>query len=231
MSAYIPHHVAIIPDGNRRWARAHGLPTFEGHREGLNVAIEISKYIRELGVHTLTFWAFSTENWNRTKNEIAYLMRLYEAMLDKFRSEALKDNVRIIHLGRKDRIPKSLLKKIDDIEEKTKNNTRHILNIALDYGGHDEILRAIKRINDERITNNELTEVDFEKYLDTSGQPYPSPDLVIRTSGEMRTSGLMIWHAAYSELFFLKKHFPDLNEKDIDAAIREFSKRQRRFGK
>ena len=227
----LPDHIAIIPDGNRRWARKHGLPTLEGHRKGFDVGVKIARYIRSLGIHTLTVWAFSTENFNRTQEEVSYLMRLYEKMLDKFLSEALKDNVRIIHLGRKDRIPKSLLKKIEDVEQKTRDNTKYILNIALDYGGRDEVLRAIRKLNDERITNNQLTEMTFENFLDTTGQPYPNPDLIIRTSGEMRTSGLMIWQAAYAEFYFLQKHFPDLIEKDIDNALEEFAKRQRRFGK
>ena len=231
MRSLLPSHIAIIPDGNRRWAREHGLPTLEGHRRGFETGVEIARYIRNLGVHTLTVWAFSTENWSRKKEEVSYLMRLYEKMLDKFLSEALKDSVRIIHLGRKDRIPKSLLKKIESVEQKTRDNTKYILNIALDYGGRDEVLRAIKKLNDERITNDQLTEMAFDNYLDTAGQPYPNPDLIIRTSGEMRVSGLMIWQAAYAELYFLKKHFPELTEKDIDAALIEFTKRQRRFGK
>lgn len=227
----LPNHIAIIPDGNRRWARTHGLSSFEGHRKGFEVSLKISKYIRSRGVHTLTFWAFSTENWKRTKEEIGYLMRLYAQMTDRYLKDALKENIKVVHLGRKDRIPNFLLKKIINIEEKTKNNTKNILNIALDYGGRDEVIRAINRMIDERRTNNQLTEMDFENFLDTAAQPYPSPDLIIRTSGEMRTSGLMIWQAAYSELYFLQKHLPDLNEKDIDAAISEFAQRQRRFGK
>ena len=232
MNNSLPSHIAIIPDGNRRWARARGLPTLEGHRKGFEVGVKISKYIRSLGVHTLTIWAFSTENWNRSKDEISYLMKLYEAMLDKFLSEALRDSISIIHLGRKDRLPASLLKKIENVEQKTKDNTRHILNVALDYGGRDEVMRAINRMNsEERIINNELSAGALENYLDTAGQPFPNPDLIIRTSGEMRTSGLMIWQAAYSEYYFLEKHFPDLREKDIDEAIEEYSSRQRRFGK
>ena len=227
----LPNHIAIIPDGNRRWAREHGLPTLEGHRKGFNVGVKIARYIRSLGIHTLTVWAFSTENFNRTQEEVSYLMRLYEKMLDKFLSEALKDNVRIIHLGRKDRIPKSLLKKIENVEQKTRDNTKYILNIALDYGGRDEVLRAIKKIGNWKLEIGNLTEENFPKFLDTAGQPYPDPDLIIRTSGEMRTSGLMIWQAAYSEYYFLDKHFPDLTEKDIDNALEEFAKRQRRFGK
>src|SRR3989344_3994514 len=197
MNIVTPNHIAIIPDGNRRWAREHKLPTLEGHRRGFDVGLKIGRKIRSLGVNTTTFWAFSTENWNRTPEEINYLMKLYELFVDKNLKEALKEKIRIIHIGRKDRIPKSLLKKIT-------NNKFLISN---------------------------LSEENFNKFLDTKDQPYPNPDLIIRTSGEQRTSGLMIWQAAYAEYVFLNKHFPDLKDIDIDYAVQEYSRRQRRFGK
>lgn len=226
----IPNHVAIIPDGNRRWAKARNLPTFEGHRRGFDTATKISRYLRLRGVHTLTFWAFSTENWKRSRDETSYLMDLYAIMIDKYLSEAIRDDIRIVHLGRKDRIPESLCKKIEDAQEKTKNNSKHVLNVALDYGGPDEIIRSIKRIYDLRFKIDDLDENNFSQFLDTHDQPYPNPDLIIRTSGEMRTSGLMIWQAAYAEYIFLEKHFPDIIEKDIDYALQEYDLRQRRFG-
>ena len=231
----VPNHMAIIPDGNRRWAKANGLPTLEGHRRGFEAARKIVKYSRTVGIHTMTLWAFSTENWKRTKEEVGYLMRLYAEMTDNYLDEAISDEVKIVHLGRKDRIPPYLLKKIQKAEEKTKNYTKNILNIALDYGGRDEILRTITKIHNsirqpaDKI--QDLTMEEFENFLDTAGQPYPNPDLVIRTSGEHRTSGLMIWQAAYAEYIFLDKHFPDMDERDIDFAIEEFARRQRRFGK
>jgi len=225
----IPNHVAIIPDGNRRWAKEHGLPSFEGHRKGFDVAVKIGKKIRSLGVHTMTMWAFSTENWNRSKEEVAYLMKMYETFIERNLKQALKEKIRIIHLGRKDRISKKLLEKIQDSEEKTKNFKNYILNIALDYGGQDEVIRGIKKISRQNINN--LTIEQFNNYLDTANQPYPNPDLIIRTSGEQRTSGLMIWQAAYAEYIFLQKHFPDVNDKDIENAIEEYSRRQRRYGK
>lgn len=227
----LPNHIVIIPDGNRRWAKEHGLPKFEGHRRGFDTGIKIARYLRELKIHTFTMWAFSTENWKRTKDEVGYLMRLYSEMTDKLLGEAVRDNVRMVHLGREDRLPDFLLKKVKNAEEKTKKNKAYVLNIALDYGGRDEVIRAINRMIDERRTNNQLTEMDFENFLDTAGQPYPNPDLIIRTSGEMRTSGFMPWQAAYAEYIFLEKHFPDLTEKDIDLAIEEYARRQRRFGK
>lgn len=227
--SHIPNHIAIIPDGNRRWAKEHGLPSLEGHRRGFDVAIKIGRKIRSMGVYTMTMWAFSTENWNRSKEEVAYLMKMYETFIERNLKQALKEKIRIIHLGRKDRISKKLLEKIQDSEEKTKNFKNYILNIALDYGGQDEVIRGIKKISRQNINN--LTIEQFNNYLDTANQPYPNPDLIIRTSGEQRTSGLMIWQAAYAEYIFLQKHFPDVNDKDIENAIEEYSRRQRRFGK
>lgn len=231
MHILIPNHIAIIPDGNRRWAREHNLPTLEGHRRGFNVAIKIGRKIRSLGIHTLTMWAFSTENWDRSQKEIDYLMRLYEGFVERNLKEAIKEKIRIIRLGRKDRIPKTLLKKIISSEEKTKDFKKYILNIALDYGGRDEIIRAIHRVSQLNNSLNNLTIEQFNNFLDTQNQPYPYPDLVIRTSGEQRTSGLMIWQAAYSEYIFLNKNFPDVKDEDIEFAIQEYSRRQRRFGK
>jgi len=223
----IPNHIAIIPDGNRRWAKERKLPSLEGHRRGFDVGIKIGKKIRSLGIHTTTFWAFSTENWNRSQKEIAYLMELYETFFEKNLKEALKEKIRIVHLGRKDRIPKKLLKSIENAEEKTKNFKDYVLNIALDYGGRDEIIRTIEKIKSKM----ELSEKNFSQFLDTANQPYPNPDLIIRTSGEQRTSGLMIWQAAYAEYIFLKKHFPDVTDEDVEWCINEYSQRQRRFGK
>ena len=227
----IPNHIAIIPDGNRRWAKDRGLPSLEGHRRGFDVAVKIGRKIRSLGVHTMTMWAFSTENWNRSIEEVSYLMKMYELFIERNLKEAMREKIRIIHLGRKDRISKKLLERIQNSEEKTKNFKNYILNIALDYGGRDEVIRAIKKMENDKRKMQNLTEDNLNKYLDTADQPYPNPDLIIRTSGEQRTSGLMIWQAAYAEYIFLEKHFPDLNEKDIELAIEEYSRRQRRFGK
>jgi undecaprenyl diphosphate synthase len=225
----IPHHVAIIPDGNRRWAKEHRLPSLEGHRRGFDVAIKIGRKLRSVGIHTTTMWAFSTENWNRTDEEVSYLMKMYENFIEKNLKEAMKEKIRIIHLGRKDRISKKLLERIQNSEEKTKDFKNYILNIALDYGGQDEVIRAIHKLHKQNIDN--ITIEQFNNYLDTASQPYPNPDLIIRTSGEQRTSGLLIWQAAYAEYVFLKKHFPDVTDEDIEESIGEYSARQRRFGK
>ncbi len=227
----IPNHIAIIPDGNRRWAKSHNLPTLEGHRRGFDVAIKIGRKIRSLGVNTLTMWAFSTENWNRTEEEVSYLMKMYEIFIEKNLKEALKEKIRIIHLGRKDRIPKKLLEKIQNSEEKTKLFDKYILNIALDYGGRDEVIRTINKVLGMKYKVLSINEDNFNDFLDTKNQPHPNPDLIIRTGGEMRTSGLMIWQAAYAEYIFFSKYFPDLNNEDIENAISEYSRRQRRFGR
>lgn len=234
----IPHHVAIIPDGNRRWARKRGLPAFEGHRRGFDSLVAVSREARKMGIKILTIWGFSTENWKRTKKEVGYLMKLYARMIDQFLFEAKKDKVKIIHLGRKDRIPASLRRKIEQAEKETAGNQRYILNIALDYGGRDEICRAIARMLHLRGVSSRrrpasgwraTSEVSLTRCLDTAGQP--DPDLIIRTSGEQRLSGFLLWQAAYSELYFSRKHLPDFNPKEFRKAIEKYARRQRRFGK
>lgn len=224
MTKNIPNHVAIIPDGNRRWAKERGLPTFEGHRKGFQTLVNIAKKSRELGIKILTVWAFSTENWKRSSGEIDYLMNLYDIMLEKYFKEALKEKIRVIHLGRKDRINKTLKNKIINIEEKTKNFTQHYLCIGLDYGGRDEIIRATKK-------GSNLSEVNFSQFLDTKDLPYPNPDLIIRTGGEQRLSGFLLWQSQYSELMFIKKYLPDFGPEDFEKCISSFVRRQRRFGK
>jgi len=241
----VPKHVAIIPDGNRRWAKNKGLPTLEGHRRGFDAANADIRKSRELGIHTMTLWAFSTENWNRSKEEVDYLMNLYEVNIEDNLKEAKKQGARIIHLGRKERIPATLREKIIKAEEETKDLTNHVLNIALDYGGHDELLRAMEKmhkdIEEGKITIADIkTEVGkyngkypyylFKNYLDTKDQPNPYPDLIIRTSGEQRLSGYLSWQAAYSELYFTQLHMPDFGPEEFVKAMEDFSSRNRRFG-
>lgn len=226
-----PYHVAIILDGNRRWAKEHGLPTFEGHRRGFKKVVAICKEARKLGIHTITLWGFSTENWQRSEKEVDYLMKFFETMIDAYLKEAQREKIRIIHLGRKERLPKSLLQKIKKAEEKTKENKRYILNIALDYGGRDEIIRAIKKMSPVTCHLSHVTEKKFSQFLDTANQPYPNPDLIIRTSGEQRISGLFIWQAAYAEFYFEPCHLPDFTPAKFRKAIQEYSQRKRRFGK
>jgi len=220
MKTDIPNHVAVIPDGNRRWATERGKTTYEGHKKGFEELIKIAKKARDLGIKVFTVWAFSTENWKRSPEEISYLMKLFEVMLDKYLNEALKDKVRIIHLGRKDRINENLRNKIIDAENKTKTFNKHYLCIGLDYGGRDEIDRAVSKGKN-----------DFVQHLDTKDLPFPDPDLIIRTGGEQRLSGFLLWQSQYSELIFEKKYLPDYSDDDFEETIKEFSERQRRFGK
>jgi len=226
----LPNHLAIIPDGNRRWARLHGFPTVKGHQKGFEALLAITKQARKWGIHTVTIWVFSTENWKRNKEEVSYLMKIEEEMLKKYLPEAQNEGVRIVHLGRKDRIPKSFANMLTKIEKETAANTHYVLNIAVDYGGRDEIIRAIKKIQSLKSKVQGMTEEEFANFLDTADQPYPYPDLLIRTSGEMRTSGLLPWQMAYTEFYFIKKHLPDCTVEDLKKAILEYSRRRRRFG-
>lgn len=241
----IPNHIAIIPDGNRRWAKNKGLPTLMGHKKGFDTANEDIKKAREMGVHTMTLWAFSTENWNRSKEEIDYLMKLYEENIESNLKEAKKTETKIVHLGRKDRIPNSLREKIIKAEMETADFNKHVLNIALDYGGHDELLRAAEKmvedIKSNKIAiedikkemgkyNNKYPYYMFKNYLDTKDQLYPYPDLLIRTSGEQRLSGFLSWQIAYTELYFTNLHMPDFGPEELVKAIEFYSTRNRRFG-
>ena len=226
----VPDHLGIIPDGNRRWARARGLYTLEGHRKGFERAVELSRAARNLGIHTITLWGFSTENWDRSKEEVNYLMKLYEKLVDDYLKEAQKDNIKIVHLGRKDRIPKFLFNKLNYAEELTKENKKYIMNIAIDYGGQDDIVRATREIIKKGIKPEKITKELFEKYLDTKDQPYPYLDLIIRSSGEQRTSGFLLWQSAYSETYWLDCHFPDFSPEKLKEILLDYSRRRRRFG-
>src|SRR4030066_2442142 len=226
----VPDHVVIIPDGNRRWARARGLHTLQGHKKGFETAVILGRTAREWGIHTVTLWGFSTGNWDREQKEVSYLMKLYGKLVDNYLDEAIQNEVRIYHLGRKDRLPKVLLKKLDYAEEKTKNFDKYIMNIAIDYGGRDEIVRAVKRMIKDGIKEEDVNEQMFSNYLDTRNQPYPNVDLMIRTSGEQRTSGCMLWQSEYNEYYFADCHFPDFGPEKFKEAILDYSRRRRRFG-
>lgn len=226
----VPNHIAIIPDGNRRWARARGLYTLEGHKRGFDAAVKVCRVARGWGVHTVTLWGFSTENWDRSEEEINYLMKLYHKLLNDFLEEAKENQVRIYHLGRKDRLPKSLIKRISEVELETSKYSKYIMNIALDYGGHDEIIRSVQNIIKEKIKPEDVTKELVERYTDTHGQPYPYVDLMIRTSGEQRISGFMLWNSPYTEYHFDNDHFPDFTPEKLKSAILDFSRRRRRFG-
>jgi len=219
-----PKHIAIICDGNRRWAKERNLPSFEGHKKGFENIKKLSKKGKELGVSIMTFWVFSTENWKRAVDEVGYLMKLAEDVIEVQMKEAIEEETRIVHIGRKDRIPDGLRKKIENAEEKTKQFSKYYFVIALDYGGHDEIERAVKKMD-----GSQTEQID--NYLDTKILPYPNPDLIIRPGGEERLSGFMTWQAAYSEYYFSDLYFPEFGPEALVESIKEFSERKRRFGK
>jgi undecaprenyl diphosphate synthase len=226
----VPDHIAIILDGNRRWARAKGIPTLEGHKAGFEAGMKIAQAARDWGVHTFTVWGLSTENWDRSPKELAYLMKLYWKMVSEVEKEAKKDDIRFVHLGRKDRIPKSLALYIKSLEDKTRNNKTHVFNAAIDYGGRDEIVRATKKIIKDGVNADDLDEKLFGTYLDTGDQPYPNVDLFIRTSGEQRTSGFLPWQLNYAEFCWEIDHLPDMTPEKLRDIIVDYSRRRRRFG-
>jgi undecaprenyl diphosphate synthase len=224
----IPNHLAIIPDGNRRWAKERGLPTLEGHKKGAEAFVELAKASRKKGIHTLTGWAFSTENWERDITEVRYLMDLFKALIIPNEKLAHEDKVCIRMFGRRDRLPSDLLKEIERVEQDTKDYTNYDLNICLDYGGQNEIIRTVNKLLGEG--KKSITEKEFEQYLDSAGQTYPNPDLLIRTSGEQRTSGLMPYQMVYAELYFEPEPMPEFNEEKLDKALESYANRDRRFG-
>lgn len=226
----VPHHVGIIIDGNRRWAKENGLPTLEGHRQGLEKVKEVGRWCWDRGVRILTIFAFSTENWNRSKAEVRYLMRLLGQALAKKEVKRLnKEGIKVRVIGQRERLPKSLQGAIKQAEELTENNKQGILNIALSYGGRAEITEAIRKIIREKVSEAEINESLVGQNLWTNG--LPDPDLIIRTAGEQRLSNFLIWQAAYSELYFCQKYWPDFSEKDLDEALEDYGKRQRSFGR
>ena len=223
----MPDHVAMILDGNRRWARARGLQPWMGHKAGYEAIRDTARAARWLGVHTFTVWVWSTENWERPEVEVSEIMNLARVGLREIEKELHDEKVRLVHLGRKDRLPKDVAELMTRLEMDTKKyNESHVFNIAMDYGGHDEIIRAINKIENK----NAVTAKEFEQYLDTRDQPYPNVDLFIRTSGEQRTSGLLPWQMDYAEYYFEPDHLPDFGPEKLKNAILDFSRRRRRFG-
>jgi undecaprenyl diphosphate synthase len=221
-------HIAIILDGNRRWARAKGLTTFEGHKKGFDNLKKIAKYTFDSNIEILTVYAFSTENWNRDKKEVAYLMDLFRLLVTREVSILDKQGVRINFFGRITDFDKDLQKAMQKAKEKTKNNKKGILNICLSYGGRDEIVRAVQKIIKTGIKTEDITEELISQNIDSAG--LVDPDMIIRTSGEQRLSGFLTWQSVYSEFYFPKKDWPDFGTEDVDQAIEEYNKRQRRFG-
>lgn len=226
-------HVAFIVDGNRRWARSRGLPSIEGHRKGFSRVREIIQAGYDLKIPNLSFFLFSTENWKRSESEVTFLMNLAESVINSELSSLLERGIRLKHIGRTDRIPSSLLNLIQKAEELTINERKMILNLALDYGGKDEIVRATKfissKVKEGKLDINEINEESFKSYLDTNLSP--PVDLLIRTSGEFRISNFLLYDIAYSELYFSKQYFPDFTKEEFIKILEEYYKRERRYGK
>lgn len=227
--AVVPTHLGLILDGNRRWARERGLPTLEGHSRGYDNLKDIAKAAFDRGVKYVSAYIFSTENWDRTKKEVGYLMNLALRMLTRDVAELNNENIKLIWLGRPNNLSKKLLKAIKDAEELTQNNTRGTLCLCFNYGGKLELADAFKSIAEKGINPDEITTDLINEHLYCDN--VPAVDLVIRTSGEKRISGFMLWRVAYSELEFLDKYWPDFNNEDLDAALISYAKRHRRFGK
>lgn len=221
-------HLAIIPDGNRRWAKKQLLKPWDGHRRALNNSRDLIEWCRQNPrVDILTFWGFSPENWDRAPEEINQLMQLFEEFLQKQRNQFVEQKTRLLHSGRTDRIPATLSNLINDIVEETKQNSAFTFHLALDYGGRDEIIRAV-----HRITPTELAGLNIDHFHDYLDQPdLPNIDLVIRTSGEYRTSGFFIWQTAYAEWIFESKLYPDITTKDLESYLIEYDNRHRRYGR
>ncbi|HLD70666.1 MAG TPA: polyprenyl diphosphate synthase [Negativicutes bacterium] len=225
----IPKHIVLFPDGNRRWAKANGLPSLQGHMQGYNNLLVFSEWCKNRGVKVLTAFGFSTENWNRTAEEVGYLMKLLEKCMVDNLQKFQQEGVRVRVIGQRERLPDSLKKAIGKIEKNTENNTKLHLNLAVSYGGKWDILNAVKKISEEKVPAENIDEALFESHLSTAG--LPAPDLIIRPGGEMRLSNFVLWQAAYAELYFSPKMWPEFNEQDLDEALTEFDRRARRFGK
>lgn len=227
-----PKSIAIIMDGNRRWAKERGMPVSFGHKEGAKTLEKIVRYANKIGIQNITVYAFSTENWKRAEDEVKTLMMLFQSYLDDYSKRADSENIKVKIIGSRDGLSEKMKDSIEKCMERTKDNTGIIFNIALNYGGRDEIVKAVKNIakqvKEDKINIEEINENTISENLYTKGQP--DPDLLIRTSGELRLSNFLPWQLVYSEFLFVDKYWPDFTEEDLDEAIRIYQKRNRKFG-
>ncbi|MCD5322716.1 MULTISPECIES: isoprenyl transferase [Pontibacillus] len=228
----IPRHVAIIMDGNGRWAKKRGLPRVAGHKEGMNVVKKIVRRATDLNVGVLTLYAFSTENWKRPKNEVEFIMKLPDEFLNTYLPELIENNVRVQTIGHIEKLPPHTKKAVENAKDQTKRNTGLILNFALNYGGRDEIVQAVRQVAKDVIDENEdpsiISEEMIESHLYT--HTLPDPDLLIRTSGEQRLSNYLLWQLAYAEFWFTEVLWPDFDEGQFEKALHDYQKRKRRYG-
>lgn len=225
MELNIPKHIAIIMDGNGRWAKKRNLPRTLGHREGAKALRKIITHAGKIGVKYLTVYAFSTENWKRSKDEVEALMFLFKTYLKNEEKNIMENNIKFIVSGREEGVSESLMEAIKKLEEKSKNNTGLTLNIAFNYGGRAEIIDAVNKIL--KAGKEMIDEEEFSKYFYNS---IPDPELLIRTSGELRISNFLLWQIAYSEIYITETLWPDFDEKELEKAIESYNKRDRRFG-
>jgi len=221
-------HVALIPDGNRRWAKEHRIPQLEGHRRGYALFKEVVGWCADRGIEEVSIWAFSTENWNRSKEEVGYLMDLMIWALTKDLKQLADKNIQVRVIGRRSNLSRNVLDAIEQAEQMTANNTGLVMNILFNYGGRSEILDAVKEIVHSGIDSKQITEERLHDHMWTAD--IADPELIIRTSGESRLSGYYLWSGAYSELYFLDRKWPDFSEEDLDDAIEWYRTRERRFG-
>lgn len=228
--ALVPQHVVLFPDGNRRWARERGLPTMQGHWKGKDKFYEFMLWCKRRGVKVITVFGFSTENWNRSPEEVNYLMDMFEKFLGDQESIARfqKEGVRVRVIGQKDKLRPSLQNIIEHIEQVTKDNKEFFLNLGVSYGGRWDILQAAQKVASQGIDPKQMTEAMLQSNLSTAG--LPDPDLVIRAGGEQRFSNFLLWQSAYAELYFCDKFWPAFTEQDLEDALAEYARRQRRFG-
>lgn len=228
MSDKIPRHIGYILDGNRRWAKRHGLPTYEGYLAGYNALKDVIDATADAGVEFISFYTFSTENWNRAEEEVRGIMRLIRQLFKSDLKQLPEKNYKVVMLGSREDLPKDIVAMIDEIEAESAENTRATLAVCFNYGGQQEIVQATKRAIEAGIDPETLTNTNFVQFLDHP--EVPSCDLIVRTSGEQRLSNFMLWRSAYSELLFLDKFWPEMTGDDVSGILEEYSKRKRRFG-
>lgn len=228
----LPQHIAIILDGNRRWAKAKGMPATYGHKEGAKNLLTITDYANKIGLKYMTIFAFSTENWKRSEDEVTMLMNLFDEYLSTYTKKAVENNIRVKIIGTRSGLSDKLIRKINECEEKTKDCTGLTVNLAINYGSREELTNATKniakKVQEGILSICDITEDTINENLYTAHSP--APDLLIRTSSEIRLSNFLLWQLAYAEFLFLDKNWPDFSTEDLDATIAEFSKRTRRFG-
>lgn len=223
-----PKHIGYILDGNRRWAKQHGLPTYEGHLAGYNALKDVIEASADAGVEYISFYTWSTENWTRAESEVRGVMKLIRRLFKVDIKQLVKDDFKLVVLGGRDKLPDDINKMIDEAEEASKGGTRATLAMCFNYGGQQEIVRASQRIAEAGVDPGTITAELFEQYLDHPD--IPPCDIVVRTSGEQRLSNFMLWRSAYSEFLFLDKLWPDMRREDVGAIIKEYNRRHRRFG-